>query len=306
MNPMIAALLGGGMGNVGAAASEAGRQQMPPPQEHPGIEVSNGFNSKMREGLVKGGFFGMGRTGGNILGTIGDALLIGGGKDPIYQPRLREARTNEALEEFDTDWDGSMKRLAQVDAGAAVELDSARGEAESKQALEAARVRDLQDEYNNVTHDRALAYLGAATDKSYPQVRGIIEKWYADRGVEPMFELPETYDPDMARSLAGGAVPMKDQATIAQQERNNASRLEQARMSDWNRNYRMGYQEFKDDERLERTEEGRNSRVQTMEAGRDRRDGGGGARGGASGTGRPAGSPRVVRDANGKVRIIRQ
>lgn len=58
----------------------------------------------------------------NFLGAIGDALLVGGGGQPLYRQRMEEQRQQTALQGFLTNPDQAIAQLMQVDAPSAIKL----------------------------------------------------------------------------------------------------------------------------------------------------------------------------------------
>lgn len=58
----------------------------------------------------------------NLLGIIGDALLVSHGQAPAYQNKLNEMQQNTALQGFLTNPDEAVQRLMQVDPRAGIAL----------------------------------------------------------------------------------------------------------------------------------------------------------------------------------------
>jgi len=82
----------------------------------PDIQVTNNHipPPNLRQGIVHGGLFGLGHTGGNILGILGDAFLTQAGHAPQYAPRLQQAREAEALQDFQTDPVGALQKYGMI------------------------------------------------------------------------------------------------------------------------------------------------------------------------------------------------
>jgi hypothetical protein len=220
-------------GTPGPQVAEA-----PVPEENVIQVEDRPFPNTMREGLVRKGPFSMGQTGGNILGILGDALLIGGGRDPIYQPRLQRAREAEALIDYVDDPERALANLSQINPARAAELTDKLRERQSLQEVRDAQIREADDEYNMLTHDRALAYLGAATEKTYPAIKQVVDRWYADRGVEPLFDLPDQWDETTIASIASGGIPIAKQRELREDQRYHDAVISQDRREEFGRNYR--------------------------------------------------------------------
>lgn len=219
------------------------------------------FSSKYKEGIFNGGLFRLGSTGGNILGTIGDALLIGSGNEAIYHPRLREARINEALEDYQNDPERAFKNLTQVDANLAREAYEDYQTNQADRAESAAKVRSEEEEFVANTHARALAYLGAATPQSYPMLKERIDQFYAERGVTPMFNLPSEYDEEAISAVVRGGISPTDRAKIDEQNRYHDAVIAQDRREEFGRNFREAYGEINQNRREEMKEDGRDRRA---------------------------------------------
>jgi hypothetical protein len=58
----------------------------------------------------------------NFLGALGDALMVGGGGQPLYRQRMEEQRQQSALQGFLTNPDQAIAQLMQVDAPTGIAL----------------------------------------------------------------------------------------------------------------------------------------------------------------------------------------
>jgi hypothetical protein len=274
--------------------------QGPAPEAPPGEMTvqDNPFRPRGREGLVTGGTFSMGRTGGNIIGILGDALRAQGGLDPLYAPRLRESRESDAMIDFIDDPKGALENLAQVSPDKVPELWDTVGNRQSQDAVREAQVREAADNYQKVTRDRAAAYLGAATEKTWPQMRQMVLKWYEDRDEVPP-NIPETFDAPFITSLANGAIDVTDQRELAEDRRYNDARIAEGKREEFGRNYRTNLvermdaseTEFTQDRIDRRSREDRQSREEIAAT--------------RGGSGRPKTLPRVKRDKNGRIVLVK-
>lgn len=256
--------------------------QAPVPIEGPNEMVvqDNPYRQQLREGFFKGGPFATGKLGGNILGALGDALLAQGGQGPIYAPKLQRARESEAMIDLARDPERAIEQLSQVNPERAADLWDQWQTNQRQQSVADAQIRNADDEYNLTTHDRGINYLGAATEQSYPHVKQLVEKWYADRGVEMPYQLPDTFDPNLLGAIASSGIPMEKQATLEDNREYREAVLGQNATNETGRNTRARQAESGRNARAETAEEGRNRRAREAEEGRDRRNG-------ASGIARP-------------------
>ena len=240
----------------------------------------------------KGGFFSLEGTGGQVLGTIGDALLVGSGRDAIYRPRRMDARARDAMIDYTADPERALNQLSQVPgmSDKAAELWDKHQERTAQVGLQEAQALNERDEYEGITHQRAAGYLGAATPTTYPAIRQMINKWYADRGVDPPFELPEVYDAEAIASLARGAIAPDKQASLSEAERYHKAQEVIDSRAEFGRNWREAYgnrtaMRLNDDDN--KTSE-RNTDVRAA----------------ATSGNRPANLPKIVKTPDGRV-IVR-
>ncbi len=199
---------------------------------------STPFRNSLREGIVRRGPFSIGHTGGNILGAIGDALLIGAGRDPVYAPRLHRARSAEALIDYTQDPQRAIDQYSQVDPEKAMILADRLAERQSVGAYRNSQIQANNDEYENRTHGVALGLLGAATPSTYPAIRQRISDYYQSRGITPLFDLPEQYDEEAVQSFARGGIPVAKQAKLAEDRRYHDAVIGQDRMEEAGRTQR--------------------------------------------------------------------
>jgi hypothetical protein len=214
----IQALLGQAQPQVGGQAPGRTPPIAPDPTQDtqgPDLGVSGKAFDKpdVHEGLL-GGTFKVGHTGGNILGILGDALLVGSGGDPVYAHRVKQAREAEALRNYSTDPIRALQQYNEIDAPAALKgfndrEDNLRQE-EAARALE----KNRQDAYEGNTHTRAGALLGAATPKTYDAIKKRYNEYYATRGVQPLVDLPDTYDEALISGLRTSFVPPTQQIKL--------------------------------------------------------------------------------------------
>jgi hypothetical protein len=68
------------------------------------------------------GMFGLHGTLRDILGMVGDAMLVQSGRSPIYSPARQEEKTQDALSGFTVDPVAAQERLAQTDTKTALQL----------------------------------------------------------------------------------------------------------------------------------------------------------------------------------------
>lgn len=169
-----------------------------------------------REGLIRGKTFGAGSTLGNIIGTLGDAFLVGQGRRPIYQDRLARKNEADALNGFTDDPLGAIKRLAQVSPDKATALYDRYMDNE-RLARSEKRLEDQVDfAQREKAHTRSVGMLGAANEKTYGPLKARVDSYRAQHGLPPL-ELPDTYDPDAIKMARYSAIDPDDQQRMEDQ-----------------------------------------------------------------------------------------
>lgn len=156
---------------------------------------------RTQSGLLKGGFQ-VGRTGGNILGLIGDALLVGSGNKAAYGPRLQNQRAAEAVEGFPDDPLGAFNKLGQVDATSREQ--ALRGfndyQDNERQALMERRLAEAAEAKRKETAmDRIYSMIGVIRPdgSNYSAVKDLVGTYAQRHGVELPTPLPDQFSPEV-------------------------------------------------------------------------------------------------------------
>jgi hypothetical protein len=204
--PHIAALLGntGGMGQPQAAPQEP---------EQPDIVVPGNDlpRPKRRLGLVHGGTFQMGRTGGNILGLLGDAFRAQAGLDPAYAPRLQQARDSEALENYSSDPLAALQQLTMTNPGAALPAFNQYYDNQRQDKATNSLIADRTDAREDSARNAAASILYASNEKTFPAALARAKAFAERRGVDTS-DFPSTFED--AKSWGRGSVPVDKQENL--------------------------------------------------------------------------------------------
>lgn len=174
--------------------------------------------SKYKRGLL-GGWFGVGHTGGNILGLLGDAFLAQAHDPAQYAPRLQQLRESEALQNYSSDPMQALQQYSQVNPQGALPAYNQLLDNNRQQALAANTIQTGNQQRQDLADKRGYALLGAATADNYPQVKAQYEKYYAGKGMEPPVDLPGTFDGAKLKALQMAGIPAPDQAKNAEATR---------------------------------------------------------------------------------------
>lgn len=255
---------------IDPAALGYGRPEVHPlPEPEPIAVEGNPIRSGYREGLL-GGAFGVGRTGGNILGILGDALLMNEGLDPIYQQRLQRARASEALADYRQEPGRAIDAYAQIDPqGAATLADKQREIALDTQTTQSnleKAAREREDYINNL----GAGYLSTVTDQqSYDRVLGILDNLYDRAGLENPYRriLPENYNEAAIQAGLGFPLQAKDRANLEITRTDKEARRIQDAKEEFGRNWREAFGETMATTRAIRQEQGRDRRARMKQDG---------------------------------------
>lgn len=266
------------------------------------VEADQRPRSRFRDGIVQKGTFSMGRTGGNILGLLGDALLINGGADPIYQKRLKQARGAEAMASYTDNPEEAVAMMNEIDYDEAADRWDKHLKTSADVAGAEADAAADRDKYEGNTHERALSLISSATGSTYDSLRKMYYDTYERRGVQPIRDLPERYDATELEAVKRAGIPVGDQAkndaltsyrnaTISQRDRSVQAAMERARIAAESAYDRTELVQDRTDGRTAVQEEGRNTRAQMRED---------------TGPRRPSGIQIYKDPKTGKVRVIRK
>lgn len=268
---MLGQLLGSeGVGGMAPQPQpQAPPQPVPPPEEAPELVVeSDGLPpSKYRRGLL-GGAFGVGRTGGNILGLIGDAFLMQAGQRPIYSPRLQELREAEALEDYATDPRKALKQYQMVNPQDGLDRwdkyeDNVRADGQLTR-----QNRLLDSQIEDTVAKRVQAMFRTATPETLGAITKRAEEYYTAKGLTPptlpttVAEAQDFYESglDPLKMLQLESLNAYRQGRLRQDGANEYGRNLRTRETNFNRTFNNVY-------RTERTEEGKDTRHTTPKAG---------------------------------------
>jgi len=118
-------------------------------------------NENSQEAVPRKGMFGVKGTLRDVLGLVGDAMLIQGGRDPIYRPQRQREQTADAMAGFTRDPEGAAERVTQFDPALGRELFSDY----SQQELRSAQQQSLEDSRDVQNSTRRQSMLETMTNR---------------------------------------------------------------------------------------------------------------------------------------------
>lgn len=186
------------------------------------------------------GLFGLSGTPRDILGLIGDALLVGGGGNPLYMQARKNEKIGDAMLWNDLDPMTAGQKLMGIDPklGQAHIADYQDAQAKKAQLEQAQRIADRNyqfgvDNENNNRYEKVApgvyGMLASANEKTYPSIRAKAQAVADKYSVQLPYELPETYDPSISSGYRDLAINPTAQAQIAATDRRSAAQLEISR-----------------------------------------------------------------------------
>jgi hypothetical protein len=170
------------------------------------------------------GMFGVKGTLRDVLGLLGDSLLIGSGNKAIYQPQRALERKADALVGFTDNPDAAAERLAAQDPSAGMEFYSnLQKQREMEKNLSADNSRLDKEMSEKVYQQYANQYrqtAGSFSDQaSYSRGGRQALQILKDRGgLGEDFVVPETYDKELFNTISRSGMSPYQQATVDDKE----------------------------------------------------------------------------------------
>jgi len=155
---------------------------------------------KTDELVQRKGLFGVKGTLRDVLGAVGDAFLIGSGRNAIYRPQRQQEKLSSALYGFTDDPKAAIERAALENPEFAAGLNNQYQNQET-QRLRTAQIAAAQQA---AISQKGYGIVGslARTIKdpdSYKQAKPILERMKAQYGLD--FDVPDEYDEDALTSI---------------------------------------------------------------------------------------------------------
>lgn len=230
--------------DVFGSRSQGGQPQQAPMQQQPAAPTEprakrsfeDDFGSEY-EPQERKGRFGTKGVLRDILGTLGDAFLVQGGADAVYQPRREKEKEADAMAGFSRNPLRAIERLAQENREAAQKmwekyqtnalgmdkLDFARDKF-AEEAPDRAALRSGRDATRQRTTlgNARTAIASVSTPEQWAALRPRLQAQLKEQGLDLHADLiPEGYDPDVQYLFM-------DPKDLAQMEDRDALRNQQA------------------------------------------------------------------------------
>jgi len=140
----------------------------------------------------------------DILGAVGDGLLMRVGKDPLYQPRVDQRREGQALIGYDQDPNAAIERMAQTGAPGSVD-DAVKLLTANQTSQDRAAQRDLTKAY----HDAQIGNRNAVVlQKAAQFIPGMLRNVHDAADYNEVYgrltNLARRFDPEATPTTAWG------------------------------------------------------------------------------------------------------
>lgn len=164
------------------------------------------------------GLFGMKGTIRDVIGTVGDALMMANDMNPLYFETRRGEKISDAMGGYSNDPLAAIRSISQYDPALGQKylnsyLESVAASqknattAQATAATNADRDRryalDAGVKFNPV----AAGYIQSANEKTWPAVRERVLKGYSNLGITPPYDLPEKWDEGIPQTWRSYAIP---------------------------------------------------------------------------------------------------
>ncbi len=176
------------------------------PNPKAGIVVSQtGFADPLTPQEHKG-IFGLKGTWRDIVGGIGDTLVMSKGGDPLYMQRRDKEKIGDITANFANDPELTIQTLHQngyTEVAAEYEKRLADAQAAQVKADQWQSEQDIRtnedtrktNEYNDKGLINVISLLQTGNEKNWPQVSARANQYAESRGISIPFEIPTTYTP---------------------------------------------------------------------------------------------------------------
>ena len=159
---------------------------------------------------------GIGGKARDILGGIGDALLIANGRDPSYAMKRQQEKIGDVYGGYGQDPQGTISKIAAINPAIGQKLQ----EAYDKNQVDLHK-DDLKHE--EIIRNRVGAMLRSARPETYDAVRNQAIKYAQGKGVT-LDGIPDKYDPKAVEAWSYGQMDLKDQ--LANEDRSTRTGIQ--------------------------------------------------------------------------------
>lgn len=224
----------------------------------------------------------------DLLGALADGHAQSQGMDPMYAPKRKQERFGEAMEGYTEDPMGAINRVSKIDAGMGQKyldnhLDEVarRRQFESQDEARKAAAEDRQERQALQAQARFAGMLRSVDGpEAYDRIRPILST-FAERFPNAGLEVPSVYNSDWVETTRNGAILPKDQTMMDYRQENLSEKKRSNLVNEDRKERTLQSGVVLQGGRLVQTgiandfkptaEEGRNTRAENAEEGRDRR-----------------------------------
>lgn len=166
------------------------------------------------------GMFGVHGTFRDVLGTLGDAMLMQAGRNPIYDPQRDQEKIGDAFKQYGFGTPEAMQAVAAVNPALAQQMYQQKAMDDLRQAglgIRAQGVIDRGNHYGATDLSRVRTSVGGllntANADNYDNIYKVIDERLKRVGSSAEAEgIPATYDEQGVKDYARGTMTAKEQA----------------------------------------------------------------------------------------------
>lgn len=186
------------------------------------------------------GMFGVKGTLRDVLGLVGDSLLMGGGGKAIYQPTRQREKESDAMQGFTQDPQAAIERTIAAGGDPTPLIKAYQLQQIQQQEVKAAITKQKTAEIERkIKGGNVLSQFlgGVQSGEAWKKLRPVAEKMALAYGLDPE-DVPVDYDPDEFRARLLSGIPGGQQLSDEDRDADRAQRAAQFKEAEAGRNRR--------------------------------------------------------------------
>lgn len=191
-----------------------------------------------RELIQNKGAFGQKGTLRDILGAVGDALLLQSGHNQIYAPKREQEKLSSAMYGFTDNPMEAIERVGLVNPKAAETMYQNVLASQAKGASTDLARQQAADKRYEASRQAFGAYMGSANPSTYERIKPLLQAAKTRGQLGDEFVIPDKFDSELAHTYQYGAMPATQQIRTDQNEEKIKQTKQIADMNEAGRNKR--------------------------------------------------------------------
>jgi len=186
------------------------------------------------------GMFGVKGTLRDVLGLVGDSLLMGGGGKAMYQPARQREKESDALQGFTQNPQAAIERTIAAGGDPTPLIKAYQLQQVQQQEVKAAIAKqEVAAVERRIKGGQVLSQFlgGINSGEAWNKLRPVAEKMAKAYGLDPE-DVPVDYDPDTFRALRLSGASVSQQLSDEDRDADRTQRAQLAREAEAGRNKR--------------------------------------------------------------------